>query len=117
MPGQRFQIGVYKPQCGSSNPGFVGTSADTSFEAALKTSWTTLMQLISTVQLGSKNGASGSDRTDAAQAALLALSNSVLVSAADITNNGLTSNPYAWAGSVNWTNGLTLVQNALSSLE
>jgi hypothetical protein len=117
MPGLRFKPGVYKPQFGSSNPQMVAGTADAAYEATLLTSFNAIQVLIAGVQLGPRNGASGAGRTDAAQAALLAVSNATLVSAATIASLGLITGPYSpWFGAVDWTAGLAACQALLPSL-
>src|SRR5271167_2560140 len=104
MPGKRFQIGVYRLQYGSNNPGLVGSTADAAYEATLETSYNAIQVLIAGVSFSSP------DRTDAAIIALLGVSNATPVSAATITNLGLSTVGGGWFGAIDWTAGLAACQ-------
>lgn len=109
MPG-RFKISSYVPQFGVNNFDFtiVATQADLAFAAQQEAAFNQIQELISSIAFSQPN------RTDAAQLALLRVSNNVLVSAATIASLGLTA--LGWAGAVDWSAGYNSCLSLLSSL-
>lgn len=105
----------YAPQCGKSNPSFTPfTAGDATFEQALSVAYFQIQNLIANVSFGGVNGA---QRTQQAILKLQQASTSVAVSASDIAENGLSTNPYAWGTeSINYIQGLAACLALLPTL-
>jgi hypothetical protein len=113
----RFQAAQYTPQFGIGNPHDVPNAADLAFESALQVAFDAIQVLIGSVSFRQPG------RTDAAQMALLRVSNATLVSAATIAALGVSAVPSPntggnsyWSNAVNWVAGLTACQALLPSL-